>query len=131
MFLYTFIAALSAASLDFVNIEKGANAPFSGKLISHDALAGMIATHESELQSLTAEKDYELQKQFEELTLKYELYEIKCSANEEMYKQMIDFRDKEINAHARKDWIQRLSFYGGFALGAVTTVGIAYSVNQN
>lgn len=131
MFLYTFIAALSAASVDFVNIEKGAPAPFSGKLMSHDALAGMIATHESEVQRLTAEKDYALQKQFEELTLKYELYDIKCRANEEMYVQMIEFRDEEITAQARKDWIQRLSFYGGFALGAATVVGITYSVNQN
>ena len=48
-----------------------------------------------------------------------------------MYQQMILLRDEEIAIQARKDWIQRLAFFGGFALGTATTVGIVYSVNQN
>ena len=48
-----------------------------------------------------------------------------------MHKQMIELRDEELKIQARKDWIQRLAFFGGFALGTATTIGITYSVNQN
>ena len=66
MFLYALMGTLWAASVDFITLEKGESAPFTGKLITHDALAGIIATHESELDILNAQKDYELQKQFRE-----------------------------------------------------------------
>ena len=131
MFLYAMIGMLFAANPDFVTLEKGETAPFTGKLITHDSLAGIIATHESEIETLKAEKDYELQKQFDELTLKYDLYAIKSEANEEMYKQMLENRDEELKIQARKDWIQRAAFIGGFALGTTVTIGITYSVNQN
>ena len=77
------------------------------------------------------DKEFELQKVSDGLTLKYDLYEARCEANIEMYQQMILLRDEEIAIKARKDWIQRLAFFGGFALGTATTVGIVYSVNQN
>ena len=131
MFLYALMGTLWAASVDFITLEKGESAPFTGKLITHDALAGIIATHESELDILNTQKDYELQKQFDELTLKYDLYAIKCKANEEMYQKMIENRDKELDIQAKKDWVQRAAFIGGFAIGAIVTTGITYSVNQN
>lgn len=131
MFLYALMGMLYAADLDYVNISKGEEAPFAGKLLTYEAMTGIIATHESEIAVLTAQKDYQLKKQFDEMTLRYDLYAIKCTANEEMHSQMIDFRDKEIKAQARKDWLQRLSFVGGFLLGTSATIAITYSVNQN
>ena len=131
MFLLAFISTLWAADIDYANVDKGDPAPFKGKLLTHDALAQIIATHEKELLQADLDKEYELEKMSDQLNLKYDLYSTKCEANTEMYQQMIELRDEEIKIQARKDWIQRLAFFGGFALGTATTIGITYSVNQN
>ena len=131
MFLLAFVNMLWAADIDYANIDKGDPAPFTGKLLTHDALAQIIATHEKELLQADLDKEFELQRTTDKLNLKYDLYSSKCEANDEMYQQMIDLRDEEIKIQARKDWIQRLAFFGGFALGTATTVGITYAVNQN
>lgn len=131
MFLLAFIGTLLAADIDYVNVDKGDPAPFTGKLLTHDAMAQIIATHEKEILQADLDKEFELQKITDEHQLKYDLYSAKCEANAEMYQQMIELRDEEIKIQARKDWIQRLAFFGGFALGTATTIGITYSVNQN
>ena len=131
MFLYTFIALLWSADIDYANVDKGDPAPFTGKLLTHDALAQIIATHEKELLQADLDKEFELQSTSDKLSLKYDLYSTRCEADKQMYTQMIEARDTELQAQARKDWIQRLAFFGGFALGAATTIGITYSVNQN
>ena len=131
MFLYTLIMSLWAADLSYANVDKGEPAPFTGKLLTHDALAEIIATHENELLNADLEREYQVQKLADELNLKYDLYAITCQANEDMYKKMLDNRDEELKIQARKDWIQRAAFIGGFALGSAVTIGITYSVNQN
>ena len=131
MFLLAFIGTLLAADIDYANVDKGDPAPFTGKLLTHDALAQIIATHEKEILQADLNREFDLQKNSDTLNLKYDLYEAKCEANTIMYQQMIDLRDEEIKLQARKDWIQRLAFFGGFALGTATTIGITYSVNQN
>jgi len=131
MFLLIFISTLWAADIDHANVGKGEPAPFTGKLLTYDALAQIIATHESELLKADLDKEYELQKLSDNLNLKYDLYESRCEADSVMYKQMIELRDEELKMQSRKDWIQRLAFFGGFALGTATTIGITYSVNQN
>ena len=131
MFLYAFIASIWASDIDYANVDKGDPAPFTGKLLTHDALATIIATHENELLTADLDKEYELQKLSDQLNLKYDLYAITCQANEDMYTKMIENRDEELSIQARKDWIQRAAFLGGFALGSAITVGITYSVNQN
>jgi len=131
MFLLTLISTLWAADIDYANVDKGDPAPFTGKLLTHDALAQIIATHEKEILQADLNREFDLQKKSDTLNLKYDLYEARCEANTEMYTQMIAVRDDEIKMQARKDWIQRLAFFGGFALGTATTIGITYSVNQN
>ena len=131
MFLFAFVSTLWAADLDYANVDKGDPAPFTGKLLTHDALAQIIATHEKEMLQADLDKEYELQKTTDRLNLKYDLYYARAEADKEMYQQMIELRDEEIKIQARKDWIQRLAFFGGFALGTATTIGITYSVNQN
>ena len=131
MFLYILIASLWAADLDYANVDKGDPAPFTGKLLTHDALAQIIATHEKELLQADLDKEFELQSTSDKLNLKYDLYAARCEADKQMYTQMMETRDIELKAQAQKDWIQRLAFFGGFALGTATTIGITYSVNQN
>ena len=74
MFLLAFVSTLFAADIDYANIDKGDPAPFTGKLLTHDALAQIISTHEKELLQSDLDKEFELQKIADELTLKYDLY---------------------------------------------------------
>tara|TARA_B100001093_G_scaffold517609_1_gene599703 strand:+ start:13500 stop:13895 length:396 start_codon:yes stop_codon:yes gene_type:complete len=131
MFLLAFISTLWAADVDYANVDKGDVAPFTGKLLTHDALSQIITTHEKELLQADLDKEFELQKVTDTLNLKYDLYYARAEADKAMYQQMIELRDEEIKIQSRKDWIQRLAFFGGFALGTATTIGITYSVNQN
>ena len=61
----------------------------------------------------------------------YKLYESRCENEKLMYQEMIKIRDNELKKDRMKDVIQRTAFFGGFALGAATSVGIVYSLNQN
>ena len=131
MFLYAFIVSLWAADIDYANVDKGDPAPFTGKLLTHDALSQIIATHEKELLQADLDKEFELQRIADNLNLKYDLYYTRCEADKQMYLQMLEIRDEELKVQARKDWIQRAAFIGGFALGSAVTIGITYSVNQN
>lgn len=131
MFLLAMIGTLWAADVDYVDIQKGESAPFSGKIFTIEALSQMISVHESQINRLELENQYNLKNQKTELDLKYDLYALQCDANEDMYKKMIEKRDTELSIQAKKDWVQRLSFYAGFALGTASAIAITYSVNQN
>jgi len=48
-----------------------------------------------------------------------------------MYQSMIAARDLELRKSAKKDVWQKWATYGGFVLGAATSVAIFYSVNTN
>jgi hypothetical protein len=131
MFLYALISTLWAADIDYANIDKGDPAPFTGKLLTHDALSQIIATHEKELLQADLDKEFEIQKTSDKLNLKYDLYHAKCEADKQLHSQMIEIRNEELKIQSRKDLIQRAAFIGGFALGSAVTIGITYSVNQN
>jgi len=119
-----------AANTDFINIEEGSAAPFSGKLITDEALGKIMAQHESELKEADLNLEYEVQKKANEMQLQYNLLNIKYSSEKQMYKEMIDARDAQLQINRRQDFWRRFATYSGFFIGAGTTVGIVYSLNQ-
>ena len=73
MFLYALIGSLWAADLDYANVDKGDPAPFTGKLLTHDALAQIIATHEKDLFQADLDKEFLVKSTSDKLKLKYDL----------------------------------------------------------
>ena len=128
MFLLSLMSLSLASDPDFTNIEKGEPAPFAGKLLTNEALAEIISNHESDIMQSDLDKEFELQKQRDELDLRFNLQKTECDANILMYQGMIDVRDQEIKKQARRDWIQRAAFFGGFALGVGSTIAIVKAV---
>ena len=128
MFLLSLMSLSLASDPDFTNIEAGEVAPFSGKLLTNEALAEIISDHEASIMQCDLDKEFELQKQRDELDLRYSLHKVECEATIEMYQGMIDFRDQEIKKQIRRDWIQRAAFFGGFALGVGSTIAIVKAV---
>ena len=128
MFLLSLMSLSLASDPDFTNIEAGEVAPFSGKLLTNEALAEIISNHEASIMQCDLDSEFALQKQRDELDLRHNLHKVECEATIEMYQGMIDFRDQEIKKQIRRDWIQRAAFFGGFALGVGSTIAIVKAV---
>ena len=138
--LYSLIFILSMTSLshadesenevvDYITLKKGEHAPFDGKLLKNNALAKIISNNNERVEKLKVEHNYALSKIEIDLGLKYDLLESQRSAEEKMYKKMINARDEQIKLSAKKDTLQKLATYGGFILGAATSIAIFYSVD--
>jgi len=130
MFLITLLGVCLASDADFVNIEKGEPAPFAGKIITDEGLAKIIAKHEADQLQCDLDLEYAVQKKSSELDLKYYLLNSKYEAEKHMYEEMIAARDEQLKINRRKDFWRRFATYSGFFVGAATTVGIVYSLNQ-
>jgi len=120
-----------AADLSYTEIKENERAPFSGVLMTNDALVQLIATQESEIKTCELSKETELSLQKNNLDTKYQLYEARCESEKKMNEELIAIRDEQIKKDKLKDVIQRTAFFVGFALGSATSVGIVYSLNQN
>jgi len=120
-----------AADTSYTHIKEGQKAPFDGVLMTNDALIQMISTQESEVKTCELDKKTQLDLQKNELNTKYQLYEARCEAEKVMNEELIAIRDEQLKKDRAKDIIQRAAFFGGFVLGATTSVGIVYSLNQN
>lgn len=116
----------------YTEIKQGDTAPFTGVLLTKEAIAKIYADQQAEIAKLKItyeanirEKDITWQSNYNILDSKYKL-------NETMYKGMIENRDNVIKnlpihqQNIKTEW----SFIGGFLLGSVITVGIAYSLDN-
>ena len=130
MKFFLLISGLAVANPDFVNIESGEPAPYSGKLLTDEALAKIISQNERELAQCMIDSDFDIEKFKANQALKYDLLDIRYKSEVEMYQMMIDTRDQQIKKDKKRDVWQRWATYGAFVLGAGTTVAITYSVNQ-
>ena len=122
---------LDLEGIDYIEMTQGQSAPFAGRLFTDEALAKIFATHQIEISTINANFEYQLKKQELDLNLKYELLDSKYTSEIEMYERMIDIRDVQLKKSAKKDIWQKWATYGGFVLGAATSVAIFYSVNTN
>ena len=130
LFLLTGLSlAEDDTKLLYSSVTKGEKVPYNGILLTHESMAEIIATHESELKTCGVNSSYELLKQKNELDLKYELYSAKCENEKILYEEMIKYRDEELKKDRIKDAIQRTAFFSGFILGATSCVVIVNSLN--
>jgi hypothetical protein len=118
-------------SVDYVDILKDEPAPFDGKLFTVEALAKILSNHEAELQTQNIEHQFEIESVTLDLNLKYDILETRYNSEVLMYTTMIDARDEQLRKAAKKDLLQKWGVYGGFVLGAATSVAIFYSVHYH
>lgn len=130
MNFFLLMSSLAFASPDFTSVKEGQAAPFSGKLLTEEALAEIIVQHEEEVAKCEINLNYEIEKFKANSDLKYSLLEVRYDAEVEMYKRMIEIRDMQIKRDKKKDVLQRWGVYGAFILGVGTTVAITHTVNQ-
>lgn len=114
----------------FVSLSKGAVAPFTGKLISNEAMAKLIADIEAE-KKILREKVISLEKTLEEKTkyldslciLKVSSCESKYQALEEARKNQLSLLSDSLTKAQERKWYE--NSYFNFFLGAVVSGGIS------
>ena len=118
-------------TVDYIDIKKGEVAQFDGKLFKEEAIAKILANHSAEKEELKVEAQYVLDRTKIDLNLKYDVLESKHKSEIEMYKSMIKTRDEYIKDAGKKDILQKWAVYGGFILGAASSIAIFHSVNYD
>ena len=126
-----FQLSANAADLNYKHIIEGEKSPFSGIVMTNDALVQMIATHEAEIKTCELDRSTQLKLNKNDSDKQYALLELQYNMDKALYEELISIRDDQIKKDKTKDIIQRVAFFGGFTLGAATSVGIVYSLNQN
>jgi len=124
--------AFSQDTLDYVTIAEGETAPFSGKLLTDDALAKIITQHELELDKLRISFEAKLEKKSLDAKLTYDMLDARFKLDTEMYTNMIDNRNLLLRDFQPEPptWKKDFRFVGGFLAGAGVTIGIAYSLDK-
>lgn len=116
---------------DYVTVQTGQPVPFEGFLFTTDAISTIISKHNEELSLLSAENSLELTRLESKYKLDYDLLDLRYKSETQLYKQMIDVRDQQLENAAKKDVLQKWGIYGSFIFGAATSVAIFYSVHHN
>lgn len=130
--LFLFLITIASASEpDYVRVEEGQSTPFTGILLTEEALAQIIAQNEREVEQCQIDAEYTFSQYQAEQKLEYDLLNVRYQSEIQMYQDMIDIRDAQIKKDKKRDVWQRWGTYGAFMLGVGTTVGITYAVNQN
>ena len=116
---------------DYVIMQQGDKAPFSGFLLTDSALATIVAKHNEEIQLQSTQHTLNLTSLESKYKLDHGLLELQYKSEIQLYQEMITVRDEQIRNNARKDVLRRWGVYGGFVLGAASSIAIFYSVNHN
>jgi len=131
LFFLTLLTGLCfAGDVDYVDLKKGQHAPFGGKLFKKEAIAKIISDNAASLEKCKETSRFNIEKQRLELDLKYKLLDSKYKNDVSMYKDMLAIRDEQLEIEAKRYTFQKWATYGGFILGATTSVAIFYSVSQ-
>ena len=126
------LSLLCNAEEKYTDLKEGEVAPFSGKLLTNEALAKILSQHQLELDRCKIDGESKLAEKSLEMQFKYDLLENKFILTADMYEAMIENRDNVIQKTpafkqgVKTDW----AFIGGIIVGAGITIGIAYSLDN-
>jgi hypothetical protein len=125
------LSALCFAEPQFVALNEGELAPFSGRLLNNEAIAKIAVEDTFKVEQCNFQINYELEKQKLELELKFEKEKIKLVTDKQILEEKVRLRDQTIAQmrDLRKPWPPVFYASGGFFVGAATTIAILYAVN--
>ena len=133
MFLLMACPVAHADVPKFTSIEKGEEAPFSGRLFNDEALAIIIVDKKFEDKECELRVIYEvdLMKSYEKY--KYDILTATCEADDMRLNELINIREEEnkllrdqIKPNRNGWWVA-----GGFVTGVLTSIGIIHAFKGN
>ena len=114
---------------DFTLVEQGEKAPFEGVLLSPEASAEILSSHDEQRARCELEMEYQLSVAGTEFKLREELLQVRIDTLEEQHLFLIQQKDEEIDG--LQSIIKKQSpqykwfwFVGGAALGGAVYYGI-------
>ncbi len=144
VFSFVFACIFSCSTLAFavdeptdgaVPISKGQAAPFSGVLLTNEAVAKILADKEYQKKKCEMDTQYELEKQKTKQSLELGLCKIDLELGQKKYEIINKIKDDEITrvrdiAVKSQDSSSKNTWYlvGGIALGILASVGVTYAV---
>jgi hypothetical protein len=125
------LSALCFAEPQFVVLNEGELAPFSGRLLNNEAIVKIGVEDAFKVEQCNFQISYELEKQKLELELKFEKEKIRLATDKQILEEKVRLRDQTIEQlrDLRKPWPPVFYASGGFFVGAATTIAILYAVN--
>jgi len=125
------LSALCFADPQFVTLEEGDVAPFSGRLLNDEAIIKLSVEDSFKVEQCNLQINYALEKQKLELELKFEKEKIQLETDKQILQEKVKLRDETIKQlqDLRKPWPPVFYASGGFFVGAATTIAILYAVN--
>lgn len=126
MFLLMACPVAHADVPKFTSIEKGEEAPFSGRLFNDEALAIIIVDKKFEGKECELRVSYEVDLMKAHEKYKYDILSATCEADDMRLSELINIRDQE-NKYLREQIKPNRSGWwlaGGFIAGMATAIGI-------
>jgi hypothetical protein len=118
------------ADPQFTTLEKGEQAPFSGRLFNDEAVTKIVVEDKFKVEQCNLQIDYEKRKL--EALHKYNLdkLEIELKSEISILKTKVELRDERIKDLEKLSKPIKPILYvaGGFLVGAGSTIGILYAV---
>jgi hypothetical protein len=127
-FILMMMSATADDNIDYVDIKKGFHAPFSGKLLTNEALAKILATHEAEIKQLELDLKYKNNINDLQNKLNYSIKISQLETQNNYLKQTNELKNKQIDKFKKTNKHNQLYTYASFFAGAITSIAIFYSV---
>jgi hypothetical protein len=113
---------------DYVEVNKGEQAPFDGYLFDHGGIAALIAKHNSEKEQISLTKDTEFKKLKLDLETELKIKQTEIDVNKKLSDDIIKINKEELQLTKSKlervSWLAPTLFVGGIITGTVLAVSI-------
>ena len=130
LFLLVACPVAHAEVPEFTSLEKGDEAPFTGRLFNDAALAQLIVAKRFEGKECELRVQYEVDLMKVHENYKYDILSAKCEADDMRLSELIDIREEE-NKYLRDQMKPNKNGWwlaGGFITGVATAIGIMHVV---
>jgi len=130
LFLLVACPVAHAEVPEFTSLEKGDEAPFTGRLFNDAAMAQLIVAKRFEGKECELRVEYEVDLTKAHEKYKYDILSAKCEADDMRLNELIDIREEENKFLQNQMKPNRNSWWlaGGFITGVATAIGIMHVV---
>ena len=124
--------SLALAEPQFTTLVEGDQAPFAGRLFNDEAITKLIVEDKFKVEQCNLQIDYENKKL--EALHQYDIDKVRIELNSQIkiLENKVELREQRIQDLEKLSKPIKPIYYiaGGFLVGAGTTIGITYAVNQ-
>jgi len=129
---FLLMTSFAYADPQFVKLEEGESAPFTGRLFNDEAVTKLIVEDKFKVEQCDLQIDYEKKKLEALHSYEIDKVRIELNAKNTILENKVSLRDDRIKELEGLSKPIKPIYYmlGGFVVGTGATIGITYAVNQ-